>query len=204
MKIVDTKGQLCPAPLIATKRALNETLAGESFKVLTDNKTSFDNLTRFLKDNNNGFSVEEKGGVWTLTVTKKDNEFMRSAAEDYCTPDIPHFSRGEFIIAFSSNRMGDGDDELGNLLMTNFVKAIRDLDILPKKMVFYNKGVLLGSSDSPVIDHLKEIEKMGVDLFLCATCVKHYSLEEKITVGSLSNMFEIAQLMASASNVIKP
>lgn len=204
MKIVDTKGQLCPAPLIATKRALKETEEGESFKVLTDNKTSFDNLTRFLKDNNTGFSVEEKEGIWTLIVTRKGGKFVQSAAEDYCSQAIPHFSRGEFIIAFSSDKMGDGDDELGRLLMANFIKAIRDLDILPDKMVFYNKGVSLGSSESTVIEHLQEIEKMGVDLFLCATCVKHYSLEEKITIGTMSNMFEIAQLMASASNIIKP
>lgn len=204
MKIVDTKGQLCPAPLIATKRALKETEEGDSFKVLTDNKTSFENLTRFLKDNNTGFSGEEKEGTWTLTVTKKGGKLVKSPAEDYCSNVIPHFSRGEFIIAFSSDKMGDGDDELGRLLMANFIKAIRDLDILPDKMVFYNKGVSLGSSESPVIEHLKEIEKMGVGLFLCATCVKHYSLEEKITIGSLSNMFEITQLMASASNIIKP
>jgi TusA-related sulfurtransferase len=51
MKIIDTKGQLCPAPLIAAKKVLRETVAGESFIILTDNKTSFDNLCRFLKDN---------------------------------------------------------------------------------------------------------------------------------------------------------
>ena len=36
MRIIDTKGQLCPAPLIATKKALKETILGESFIVLTD------------------------------------------------------------------------------------------------------------------------------------------------------------------------
>ena len=55
MRIVDTKGQLCPAPLIAAKKALKETAAGDSFILLTDNQTSFDNLSRFLKDNNADF-----------------------------------------------------------------------------------------------------------------------------------------------------
>jgi hypothetical protein len=75
---------------------------------------------------------------------------------------------------------------------------------LPKKMVFYNNGVKLGAIGSPVFEHLREIEKMGVGLLLCATCAKYYSLEEKIKVGSLSNMYEIAQVMASAGNVLKP
>ena len=74
MRIVDTKGQLCPAPLIAAKKALKETAAGESFIVLTDNQTSFNNLSRFLKDNNTKFQVSEKDGVWTLTITKTSGE----------------------------------------------------------------------------------------------------------------------------------
>jgi selenium metabolism protein YedF len=102
------------------------------------------------------------------------------------------------------DKMGTGDDELGNLLMVNFIKAIKELDILPAKMVFYNRGVMLGKYDSQVIEHLKEIEKMGVKLLLCATCVKFYSLAEKIHIGTLSNMYEITQAMASATNVIKP
>ena len=204
MRIVDTKGQLCPAPLIATKRALKETQVSESFQVLTDNQTSLNNLMRFLKDNKTEFKIEAEGGVWALTITKGVAEETKTSPEDYCTPVIPHFSQGNFIIAFSSDKMGEGDDELGHLLMTNFIKAVKDLDVLPGKMVFYNKGVTLGSDDSPVVEHLREIEKMGVGLLLCATCVKYYSLEEKVNIGSLSNMFEIAQVMASTGNVLKP
>jgi selenium metabolism protein YedF len=204
MRIVDTKGQLCPVPLIATKRALKEADKGEVFKVETDNQTSLNNLTRFLKDNRTEFSIEEEGGVWTLTITKGSVVAAQSNIEDYCTSEIPHFSQGNFIIAFSSDKMGEGDEKLGQLLITNFIKAIKDLEVLPNKMVFYNRGVTLGSEDSSVIADLKEIEKMGVGLLLCATCVNYYSLEEKIKVGSLSNMFEIAQVMASSQNVVKP
>jgi selenium metabolism protein YedF len=204
MQTVDTRGQQCPAPLIATKRALKESKTGESFKVLTDNKTSLENISRFLKDNKTEFSVEEAAGVWTITVTKISVNVTLNNAEDYCTNEVPHFSQGDFIIVFSSDKMGEGDSELGHLLIANFIKAIKDLEILPKKMVFYNNGVKLGTVDSPVFEHLREIEKMGVGLLLCATCAKYYSLEEKIKIGSLSNMYEIAQVMASAGNILKP
>lgn len=204
MQIVDTRGQQCPAPLIATKRALKEAKTGESFKVLTENKTSLENISRFLKDNKTEFSVEEAAGVWTITVTKISVNVTLNNAEDYCTNEVPHFSQGDFIIVFSSDKMGEGDSELGHLLIANFIKAIKDLEVLPKKMVFYNNGVKLGTVDSPVFEHLREIEKMGVGLLLCATCAKYYSLEEKIKVGLLSNMYEIAQVMASAGNILKP
>ena len=204
MQIIDTSGQPCPAPLIATKRALKETREGDSFRIITDNQTSFSNISRFLKDNNTEFSWAESGGIWTLTITRNMVDLNSARPEEYCTTEIPHFTQGDFIIAFTSDKMGDGNDELGHLLMVNFIKAIKDLDTLPAKMVFYNKGVTLGSDDSPVIVQLKEIEKMGVTMLLCGTCIKFYSLEEKIKIGIVSDMFEIARVMAEAGNIVKP
>jgi selenium metabolism protein YedF len=204
MRVVDTKGQLCPAPLIAAKKALRETLTGESFMVLTDNRTSFDNLSRFLKDNKADFQVSETGDVWTITVTKVSSDVIQTNAEEYCTPEISHFEKGNFIVAITSDKMGDGDDDLGRLLITNFIKALKDLDKLPQHIVFYNKGVTLAVKDSPVIEHIKDLDKMGVEMHLCATCVNHYKLEDRVAVGTLSNMYSIAEIMASAGNIIKP
>jgi selenium metabolism protein YedF len=204
MKIVDTKGQLCPAPLIAAKRALRETVPGESFVLITDNQTSFDNLSRFLKDNNADFQASETGGVWTLTITRLSDEVSVARVEDYCTPAITHFEKGNYIIAVTSDKMGEGDEDLGHLLMSNFIKALKDLDRLPRKMVFYNRGVTLVSDNSPVIEHLRDLEKMGVEMLICATCVHHYSIETKLAAGILSNMYTIAEVMASSGNVIKP
>ena len=204
MRIIDTKGQLCPAPLIAAKKALKESSAGESFKVLTDNKTSFDNLSRFLNDNKAGFEVNEADGVWTLTITSTSDEVVKTRAEDYCTPDISHFEKGNYVVAITSDKMGDGSEQLGNLLMTNFIKALKDLERLPQKMVFYNNGVKLAVQSSPVIEDLRDLEKMGVEILLCATCVNYYSLESLIGTGTVSNMYTIAEAMASAGNIVRP
>lgn len=204
MRIIDTQGQQCPAPIIATKRALKESAAGDSFEVLTDNKTALDNISRFLKDNKTAYSVMENSGVWTITVTKGNKDVILTNAEVYCTPEIPHFSKGDFIIVFNSDKMGEGDEELGRLLISNFIKAIKDLDELPKKIVFYNNGVKMVTNSSPVIEHLRDLEKMGVELILCATCVSHYSLESVVGAGTVSNMYTIAEVMASSGNIVKP
>jgi selenium metabolism protein YedF len=204
MRIVDTKGQKCPEPLIAAKKALKDTATGESFILLTDNQTSFNNLSRFLKDNSTDFQVSEEGGVWTLTITKTTGFEPSVKAEDYCNSTVSHFEKGNFIIVVSSDKMGEGDDALGHLLMGNFIKALKDLDKLPHKMVFYNSGVKLVTKHSTVIEHLKDLEKMGVELLLCATCVNHYALESVVAAGTLSNMYAIAEVMASAGNIIKP
>lgn len=204
MHIVDTCGLTCPAPLIATKRALKDENTGEVFQVITDSSTSFGNVSRFLSDNNVAFTWEESEGKWVLTVSKSGPVITTGNAAGYCTTGIPHMNKGEFLIAFTSDRMGEGDEDLGRLLIGNFIKSIKDLDVLPSKIVFYNKGVTLGSSDSPFAGELNLLEQMGVTLLFCATCVDHYSLGDKIVTGKKSNMFEIAQAMASASNVVKP
>jgi selenium metabolism protein YedF len=204
MRIIDTKGQLCPAPLIAAKKALKETTAGGSFILLTDNQTSLDNLSRFLQDNKADFQVSESGGVWTLTITRSAGELAQTKPEEYCAPPISHFEKGNYVVAITSDKMGEGDDELGHLLISNFIKALKDLDKLPQHMVFYNKGVTLAVKDSPVIEHIKDLDKMGVEIHLCATCVNHYKLENNVAVGTLSNMYSIAGIMASAGNVVRP
>ena len=82
MHTVDTRGQQCPAPLIATRRALKETGTGDSFKVLTDSKNALDNISRFLKDNRTEFSVKEGNNGWTITVMKKEPDLPQIKVED--------------------------------------------------------------------------------------------------------------------------
>lgn len=204
MRIVDTRGQLCPAPIIAAKRMLRLVQEGETFQVLTDNKTSYSNLIRFLKDNKAEIFSEEAGNEWKITVKKNNSSMPDVIPEDYCAPEVAHFEKGDFIVVISSDRMGDGDDDLGHLLMGNFIKALKDIDKLPQKIIFYNKGVTLAKIDSAYADILKGLEKMGVEIILCSTCVDHYRLQKKIAAGTLSNMFTIAEIMSSASRIIKP
>jgi selenium metabolism protein YedF len=204
MRVVDTRGQLCPAPLIAAKKALRETAAGESFLVLTDNTTSYNNLIRFLKDNKAAVSQVEKNGVWELTVSAGSSDQPGIKPEDYCSPAIAHFEKGDFIFVISSDTMGEGDYELGKLLIGNFIKAIKDLDRLPGKIIFYNTGVMLAKNDSPDLEHLVQLERMGVEILLCATCVSHFGIDGMTGAGIYSNMYTIAREMASAGKVIKP
>ena len=204
MKTVDARGQLCPAPLILTKRALNEAAKGDSFFLIIDNQIAFANVSRYLTDNKTAFSVVENSNIWTFTITKSDKTSTEHNIESYCSGDIPHLRKGNFVVSIASDKIGDGDSELGTLLMINFIKAIRDLDILPSKITFYNSGVFLGRKNSPVYKELKDLEKMGVDLYLCGTCINHYSLSDEVDTGIVSNMFEIAQILAAAEKVIKP
>ena len=58
-----------------------------------------------------------------LQLPRLTGEVSQTKAEDYCAPAIAHFEKGNFIVVISSDKMGEGDDELGNLLMIKFYKG---------------------------------------------------------------------------------
>ena len=43
----------------------------------------------------------------------------------------------------ASDRMGEGNDELGKVLIKSFIFAVTQLEQLPKTMLFYNGGATL-------------------------------------------------------------
>lgn len=204
MRIVDTKGEKCPVPIIETRKALKESQKGEAIQVLTDNKTAFSNISRYLADNKIKFSASETKGVWTFTIINEKGFSDTTRAEEYCEATVPDFKPGEFAVVISSELMGMGDDELGRKLMKSFFVALSCLDTMPSSVMFYNSGVKLTVTDSPVIDILSEIEDKGVELLICGTCVDHFKLGSRIKVGKISDMYIITDKLSKTGNIIKP
>jgi selenium metabolism protein YedF len=204
MRIVDTKGQKCPVPIIETRKALRSSQEGETFEVITDNRTAYSNISRFLGDNKIKFSVSEKKEIWTFIITNEAGLTVTTHAEDYCEKNLPEVTANDFAVVISSELMGQGDDELGRKLIKSFFIALSCLDTMPSSVMFYNSGVKLTMNDSAIIDILHEIEKKGVDILICGTCVDHFNIGTKISVGKISDMFIITQKLAQSGNIIKP
>lgn len=204
MRVIDTKGEKCPVPIIETRKALKSCQAGETIQVLTDNKTAFLNISRYLADNKIKFNVAEEKKVWTFTITNETGFSDTTAAEDYCEAAVPDIKTGEFAVVISSELMGQGDDELGKRLMKSFFVALSCLDSMPSSVMFYNSGVKLTVNDSPVIDILHELENKGVELLICGTCVDHFKLGSIITIGKISDMYIITDKLSKTGNIIRP
>ena len=106
-------------------------------------------------------------------------------------------------MVFSSDRMGEGDPELGAILMRAFCQTIVQVEA-PQKLLFYNRGVFLTLNDSPVLSELKGLEEMGVGLLVCGTCLDFYKVRDRLAVGQVSNMFSILESQMQAGRIIKP
>ncbi len=98
--------------------------------------------------------------------------------------------------------MGQGDDALGQVLITNYLKLLLQEEMLPRFVCFYNSGVKLICEGSPVLDSLMAIEKKGVKLIACKTCLKHFDLESAVKVGIPGTMIDIIGLQSVADKVI--
>ena len=104
----------------------------------------------------------------------------------------------------SSEAMGEGSEELGRLLMKGFIYALSQQEILPETVLLYNGGAKLSCEGAETLEDLKNLEALGVEILTCGTCLNYYGLTEKLSVGSVTNMYEIAERQMAASVIVKP
>lgn len=201
MKIIDTKGQTCPRPLIMLKEGLLELEAGTPIQVITDNETSLKNLMSYLNDQGAIPDVETRGTVYTITTVMPDSPIADSDPAAYCTTEVVN---NDYVVCLKSMLMGEGDPDLGKLLMETFVENLKLQSHLPTHVVLYNSGVKLAMKESPVCSSLSELEELGCRVMLCGTCIDHYGLQYEIGVGMISNMVSITETLVQTGHVLTP
>jgi selenium metabolism protein YedF len=200
MKTLDTKGLKCPQPLIMLKEALLGLDAGEEIKVETDNDTSLKNLVTYLNDQGVSPEVTSVGTVHTLVAIKPLKDLTGSNPANYCNSG----ETNNYVVCIKGELMGDGDPELGRLLMATFVDNLKLQEQLPTHIILYNGGVKLAMKQSPLCSSLTELEDLGTRVMLCGTCIDHYGLQNDIAVGMISNMVVITETLAAAGHVVTP
>ena len=138
-------------------------------------------------------------GEFKITV-QMEGALSAEEEEAGCMPD----ARDNTVVVVSSDRMGEGNDELGKVLIKGFIFAVTQLDTLPKTMLFYNGGATLTAEGSDSLEDLKSLEAQGVEIMTCGTCLDYYGLKEKLQVGTVTNMYSIVETMAKAGRIVKP
>ena len=201
MKTVDTRGLKCPKPLIMLKEALHEMKDGDEVTVYIDNDTSLKNMVTFLKDQGSDPKVTSEGKVHTIKAVRPELNLADVNPELYCDN---HLVAVDYVVCIKSDLMGDGDPDLGKVLIESFLDNLKLQQQLPTHVVMYNAGVKLAMKQSPVCSSLSELEELGTRIMLCGTCIDHYGLQYDIGVGMISNMVVITETLASAGHVVYP
>lgn len=194
--LVDARGLACPQPVILTRNALKE---HDDVLTIVDNDTSRHNVTKMAEKQ--GFSVqaEQKEDGMYLRVTKA----RAAEAETHAHPVSANApAAGPLALLISSDQMGRGEAELGNILIRAFFHTLNEAQPLPDVIIFLNSGVKLVAEGSAALDDLSALNDLGVEMLACGTCLGYYDLKERVKVGEISNMYAIAETLLRAGKVV--
>lgn len=200
---IDARNLTCPKPVVMTLEALPKLAAGESLEVVVNDEVAVGNLTRLAAQKDCELATAVSGEETTLTLTPRyavtaDRSALDEAA-DIC--QIPDTSSS--VVMFGSATMGVGNDELGHVLVKGLIYALAHQDKVPRKMIFFNGGASLTCEGSESIDDLKELESRGTVVLTCGTCLDYLGIRDKLAVGGVTNLYEIAQTVASNPGVTR-
>ena len=92
---------------------------------------------------------------------------------------------------------------MSEILMKAFLNTLWDYEPKPARLLFINSGVRLTTEGSEVLETLELLEKKGVQMFSCGTCLEYYNLRDKQSVGLVSNMYATVDALLQATKVIK-
>jgi len=189
---VDARGLACPRPVIATKKALEEMVDG-IISVVVDNLAAKENVVKFATANKCEVKVEEKNNLYSITITKGQGTVAELVHKGV---------QNDTVYLITQQTLGQGNNELGAVLIKSFFYALLEKEPLPRAIMFINGGVFLTTESSPVLEHLTALNTKGVQIRSCGLCVDYYELKDKLAVGEITNMYSIIEELSSASKAI--
>ena len=101
-------------------------------------------------------------------------------------------------ILMTAERIGRGDDELGAVLMKNFLYSLARSEPRPAAVMLMNGGVRLACEGSASLDDLRLAVDAGVNVKVCGTCLDYLGLTDFLAVGEVGTMPGAVEAMLSS------
>lgn len=190
---IDARGLACPKPVINTKKELDK-LENGVIRVTVDNTMAKENIIKLSKSSNCESSIlREEEDLIVVEIIKGENVKI----EEDTKVDLDNK-----CIFISSDKMGQGNDELGEVLIKGYIYTLTETKPYPKHIVFVNSGVRLTTVNEATVENLKILESNGVEVLSCGTCLDYYNLKESLQVGTVTNMYNIVEVMNNSLQTI--
>ena len=203
---VNALGDACPIPVVKTKNAIRELGSSGVVEVSVDNEIAVQNLNKMAKQKNYEFSYEKKSDTeYIVTIgINSDSKTDTNTVSKISGTQKDEISLKETVVVIDSDKMGDGDEEFSKTLLKGFIYALSSQDIPPSKIIFYNTGVKMTTEGSESIEDLKVLANAGAKIYSCGACLNNYGLTEKLLIGEVTNMYDIAGYLLNADLVVRP
>ncbi|MDB8790793.1 sulfurtransferase-like selenium metabolism protein YedF [Romboutsia sp. 1001216sp1] len=190
---IDARGLACPKPVINTKKELDK-LENGVIRVTVDNTMAKENIIKLSKSSNCESSVlREEEDLIVVEIIKGENIKIEEGTK---------VNLDNKCIFISSDKMGQGNDELGEVLIKGYIYTLTETKPYPKHIVFVNSGVKLTTVNEATVENLKILENNGVEILSCGTCLDYYNLKELLQVGTVTNMYNIVEMMNNSLQTI--
>ncbi|MEG2140682.1 MAG: sulfurtransferase-like selenium metabolism protein YedF [Bilophila sp.] len=200
----------CPQPVMKLLALLKSSRPAD-LEVIVDNQAGFENVSRFLCSKGYTVDHQEKDALWYINAHTEDAGAVPTAStndkeEAEALPSssfVPEVEDLRTLVLIHSPVFGSGDDELGGKLMKNFLTTLPEMGTALWRIVLLNGGVTLAAQGSPVLELLQNLEKSGVSILVCGTCLEHFGLLSKKAVGETTNMLDVVTSMQLAYKIIR-
>jgi selenium metabolism protein YedF len=195
---VDARGLACPQPVILTRNAMRE---AQEIVTLVDGADQVDNVRRLAEKAGWQVTSERQGAGYAVHMIKGVVETLPELTPDLMVCSTPQPTAATVLVV-PSEQMGRGEPELGAILIRTFFHTLTETQPLPKTIIFYNMGVKLAVEGSPVLDDLRALAAKGSEILVCGTCLGYFNLKEQLAVGTISNMYTIAEMLLNAGHIL--
>ena len=214
---LDQRGEVCPVPVLNAKRAIEEGQVQDELRVAVDNQAALENLEKLGRQKGLEYQASKLGPAhWEIVYHLGSRPAAAPLVQDPLELqlgqgrpesqslglDLEHGPR-QATLLFLSDLLGEGDPALGRKLIQGFCFSLRQLELLPERLIFMNRGIFLSTEGSSCLEDLRALEAAGVEVLSCGTCLDYYGRREQLALGSVANMYEIVSHLMASPKVLR-
>lgn len=192
---IDIKREVCSDPSGKVKSVLEQlreqNIQVAKIEIIGDCEDALAEVENFLINQGYIFETRGNGSEFSIIVKSKEEKKIEELEEKpiEITPKV-------FFL--KDDKIGDG--ELGRRVLDQFFSQMSLSHKVPQYIILLNRSVLLAQND--VAKSLQILERKGVEILLCKTCVDQFHIGSKILAGKISNSQEISEILMGNLPVI--
>jgi selenium metabolism protein YedF len=194
---IDARGKDCPIPVMMTEEALSKINEG-IIEVLADNEESALNVSGYAAQHGMFAETTREGKDWKVKVVKG---YTCKTGSESGVRSAELIKKKTLLLIIGTDSLGK-DEDLGRKLVKGFFDTMKVHQQLPHTLFFLNAGVKLSTVNEETVPVLKELADLGVEIYSCGTCLKHYTLESELKVGKRGTTNQIVEGMQDFDKVV--
>ena len=163
-----------------------------------DNEESALNVAGYAAQKGLFAETKKEGKDWRVKVVKG---YACKTGSQPGAASAEQEKKKTLLLIVGTDSLGK-DEDLGKKLVKGFFDTMKVYKQLPHTIFFLNAGVKLTTVNEEIATVLKEIEGMGVEIYSCGTCLKHYDLESQLKVGNRGTTNHIVEGMQDFEKVV--